>query len=42
MASKMCKKGKKEEKKSEADFVCKSCGAASNKEKKLCKPIKNK
>ena len=42
MASKMCKKGKKDVKNSDAEFICKSCGAASNKEKKLCKPTKNK
>lgn len=43
--SKMCKKDKvdeKEEKKSDAAYVCKKCGSTSLKEKKLCKPIKNK
>jgi hypothetical protein len=41
----MCKKDKmddKGEKKSEAAYSCKKCGCFSNKEKKLCKPIKNK
>jgi hypothetical protein len=43
--SKMCKKDKvdeKDEKKSDAAYVCKKCGSSSHKEKKLCKPIKNK
>lgn len=43
--SKMCKKDKvdeKDEKKSDAAYVCKKCGSSSPKEKKLCKPIKNK
>gem|GEM_PF-3187586 len=43
--SKMCKKDKeddKDEKKSDATYVCKKCGSSSHKEKKLCKPIKNK
>lgn len=42
--SKMCKKDRvagKDEKRAEA-FVCKKCGSFAQKEKKLCKPIKNK
>jgi len=43
--SKMCKKDKvdeKDDKKSDAAYSCKKCGSTSQKEKKLCKPIKNK
>jgi len=43
--SKMCEKkneDKKELKKEEVAYQCKKCGSTSNKEKKLCKPIKNK
>ena len=42
--SKMCKKEKvdKEDKKVDAAYVCKKCGSSSQKEKKLCKPTKNK
>jgi hypothetical protein len=42
--SKMCKKekGVKDDKKADAAYVCKKCGSSSHKEKKLCKPIKNR
>ncbi len=43
--SKMCEKkkeDKKELKKEDPTYQCKKCGSTSNKEKKLCKPIKNK
>jgi len=43
--SKQCKDDKdkaKDKKKSEGLFVCKKCGSSSQKEKKLCKPVKNK
>lgn len=43
--TKMCKKDKIDEidrKKPEAAYICKKCGSSSNKEKKLCKPIKRK
>ena len=42
--SKMCKKDKSEKdtKKADAAYVCKKCGSTAGKEKKLCKPVKNK
>ncbi|MCW3785345.1 hypothetical protein [Plebeiibacterium sediminum] len=43
--SKMCKKDKKKDKdpqkQEEKKFRCKKCNQTSNKEKKLCKPVKN-
>lgn len=41
----MCKEDKvegKDKKKSDSAYLCKKCGSTSHKEKKLCKPIKNK
>ena len=42
--SKMCEKKKEDKKENQKDaaYQCKKCGSTSNKEKKLCKPIKNK
>lgn len=42
MANKLCKSDKKEKKDSDPAYICKSCGNVSSKEKKLCKPKKNK
>jgi len=45
MSDKKCKSDKKKELDSdnskEKKFKCKKCDATSNKEKKLCKPVKN-
>jgi hypothetical protein len=38
----MCLKGKSEAKNKKGNFICKKCGAASKKEKHLCKPKKIK
>jgi len=43
--SKLCKDDKnnsKDKKRIEGAFLCKKCGNTSQKEKKLCKPTKNK
>lgn len=36
-----CLKGKKEAKPKSAKYVCKKCGATSDKKKHICKPKKN-
>ncbi len=43
MSKKLCEKDEKKKKDSQKnDYVCKKCGANSNKEKHLCKPEKIK
>ena len=43
MSKTLCKQDKKKKVKLEkAKYECKKCGSQSNKEKKLCKPVKNK
>lgn len=45
MGNKKCKDAKKEDldsnKQKEAKYKCKKCHLTANKEKKLCKPVKN-
>ncbi len=43
MGKTMCKEKKKDsDKQKDGEFKCKKCGAVASKEKKLCKPEKNK